>query len=166
MNGQYRVHTRGYTLTCFYSPMKICLTFRTSSCTLQIQLSLHLLAHLLHTAPHQLLSPPWSRASVPDGGYAWAAVSRHIPKEEMIRAPRAANVNATDFFAWIFWGTPVVGCGGRPSNQSKSPTSISKASSCASITALRQSALLSLIFGPSLSSRYFFWSAMGLLRRN
>ena len=93
-------------------------------------------------------------------------VSRHIPKEEMIRAPRAANVNATDFFAWMFWGTPVAGCGGRPSNQSKSPASISKASSCASITALRQSALLSLIFGPSLSSRNFFWSAMGLLSRN
>jgi len=27
----------------------------------------------------------------------------------MICAPRAANVNATDFFAWILWGTRLLG---------------------------------------------------------
>ena len=36
---------------------------------------------------------------------------RHIPNEENTRAPRAAKVNATDLFAWVFWGTSVVGCG-------------------------------------------------------
>jgi len=60
----------------------------------------------------------------------------------------------------------VVGCGSRPSNQSKKSTSISSASSCLAFTSLRKDALLGFIYGSYLSLRYFFWRAMGLLRKN
>ena len=60
----------------------------------------------------------------------------------------------------------VIGCGVRPSNQSKRYTSISNALCSAVFIALRKLALSLFIFGVSLSLEYFLCSATGLLRRN
>ena len=58
--------------------------------------------------------------------------------------------------------TSVIGCRSRPSNQSKKPANISKAFCSPSLTSLYISGLIFFLFGPSLSLRYFSWSATGL----
>jgi len=56
--------------------------------------------------------------------------------------------------------------GSRSSNQSNRSASVFIAFSSLALTSLRKDAFPIFIYGLYLSLRYFFWRAMGLLRRN
>ena len=63
------------------------------------------------TSPYPLPSPLWSDGALQTEVTHRPLAQRRMPNEENTRAPRAAKVSATDFFARVFWGTSVVGCG-------------------------------------------------------
>jgi len=102
---------RGDTLYCLYSPITIRLIFKTSLYT--TALGIQLLFIYLHTPfPHLPIHSfhLYGRVAPLHTGVRPLA-QRRMPNEEKTRAPRAAKVNTTDFFAWVFWGTSIIGCG-------------------------------------------------------